>query len=278
MKKVLILLIIAIISFSSCYYPYTDLADDAEVISIPYLFEVSGGNIANTECWCSSGYNNDVGTALEIIWPLSTGLNLPAVQQQMQVVSTSANDAAAGTGMQQIRIYYLDSLYNEYTTDVTLNGLVPVNTTVSNIYRIQYIRAIATGSSGFAAGDIYVQSVGGATTYNLIATGYGKDRTLIYTVPEGKRLCITSVKVSSGSGNKLAVVRSVLSANYNFIEKVPADTLETFFEIITQDNAIVYYFELPVCLPEETTIFGAAVSDVTGAKIFVSVRGYLQND
>lgn len=128
--------------------------------------------------------------------------NFPPVAQQMQVVSTSANDTAAGTGAQQVEINYLTdpaspSLFTRFKEIVTLNGVGAVNTVATGISRIEHIRVSRVGTAGVAAGDISLQSVGGATTFEMIPAGENINRTCVHFVPNGYMSIVTDLLVGT---------------------------------------------------------------------------------
>lgn len=123
----------------------------------------------------------------------------PASPIQMQVVSTSANDAAAGTGVRTVYIHYLDTNYNEQTEIVTLNGLTPVNTVATNILRINSFHAGSVGSGAAAAGTITLKNTAATVTYAQISAGYNTCRQAIYTVPAGKYGYISHWQAASGT-------------------------------------------------------------------------------
>jgi hypothetical protein len=120
----------------------------------------------------------------------------------MQVVSTSANDTSAGTGAQQVTIDYLTdpaspTLFTRFSEIVTLNGVAAVNTVATDISRIEHIRVSRVGTAGVAQGNISLQSVGGATTFELIPAGENINRTCVHFVPNGYMSVITDIMVGT---------------------------------------------------------------------------------
>lgn len=281
MKRLFLLLPLLLILSLGCYPEtsvYTNSNSMLDVLDHVYLFQIAEGNVSGHETAFKTGYNGDVGITTETIIPASNIYSWPTVAQQMRIVSTSANDDFGNTGINTIRIYYLDSTFTEYYTDVTLDGLTPVLTSVSNIYRINFIRSTLVGSAQAAVGNVYVQNTAGTSNYGMIEAGRGSDRSLTYTVPKDKTFYITSARISAGSGNKQAVVRCGLVAKWNSVERISSTNWETAFEFILQDNAIYMPFEVPLRFGEGTDIAGFAVSDVTGAKLYMAIRGWQEND
>lgn len=144
-------------------------------------------------------------------------INFPASPMQMQVVSTSINDTAAGTGAQQVLIDYLTSPasasgFKRFTEIVTTNGVTPVLTVATNIYRIERFRVSRAGATLTSQGDISLQTVGGATTFEKIQAKSNVNRTLIHFIPNGFQSIITD-----------AMVGTTTAGGVRFIIEAPED-------------------------------------------------------
>ena len=131
------------------------------------------------------------------LWNVGGTYVFPPAPTQMSVVSTSANDTAAGTGVRMIIIFYVDDQYNQQLTQVTLNGLTPVLTTPTNILRINKVFSASVGSGGSAAGNITVTN--GGNTYARIDATYTASRQAVGTVPSNMYGYITSCVFSGCS-------------------------------------------------------------------------------
>jgi hypothetical protein len=164
-------------------------AESPQVCAQSYLHAVSEGDITGHTPFAKLGYNPDVGPTEEDIitqggvypWIAAGGIAL-------EVVSSSANDTLAGTGVQKVRITYLDTDYSQQTQTINLNGVTPVALADTTILRVNSIRATQVGTGGVAAGDIIVRNVGGVVVYRQISTGFTRGRGLTYNVPLGKTL------------------------------------------------------------------------------------------
>jgi len=81
--------------------------------------------------------------------------NEPTTATRRSLVSTSANDTAAGTGARKVRIVYLDGyLDGPFSEDVILTGTTPVNTVADDIRFIESLTVTEAGSSGANGGTI----------------------------------------------------------------------------------------------------------------------------
>lgn len=140
------------------------------------------------------GYNSDVdsGTVPEDIWEgggVYTGFPDSALET-ISVLSSSANDAAAGTGARTVRVTGLDGDYNEITETVTLNGTTPV-ATVATFRRAHTATVLTAGSGGANAGVITFRHT--TTTANVFLSmiaGRNQTNCSAYTIPAGHTGCM----------------------------------------------------------------------------------------
>ncbi len=147
--------------------------------------------------WKAMGERKNAGTTAtgEDLW-LGTATSIPVpadAGEAMYVVSTSANDAAAGTGVQEITLQCLNPSGSEVTYTVVPDGTTPV--LVEGGVLIRYVNDMYS-SGGFgnvAAGDITIYKSGASSTiYNMIAVGGNKSLVPNRMVPLGKELRLIS--------------------------------------------------------------------------------------
>lgn len=161
----------------------------------------------------SYGRNADVdtGSIPEDIWALGgvyTGFPTGSAET-LDILSSSANDAAAGTGMRTLRIIGLDANYDLQTEDVTLNGATGV-TTAGTWRRVFMAYGLTAGSTGTNEGNITIQHT--TTTANVFAymlIGYGQTENSNYTIPAGYtgylRSYSASVLNETANGTTIAI-------------------------------------------------------------------------
>lgn len=200
----------------------------------------------------------------------------PTAPIQMQIVSSSASDAAAGTGIRTVTMDYLDTNYMQQTITVTLNGLTPVLTVPTNILRINYFHAASVGSVGVAVGNISVQSVGGAVTYNIITAGRNVAFTGIFTVPNNAVMgYITHWQYSSGAASGTHFTIIDIEATCHRGELIPR-------VFITQDQTGTLNgggsvnYPIPINIPPMADVRLTAISDTVGASVnvFSAISGF----
>lgn len=220
------------------------------VINTDYLKAIGEGEITGHELYnkISANINNNIVNVEQDIWEVGGLYTFPAPAGiQMEIVSTSANDAAAGTGIRTVTIIYLDNTFAEKTETITLNGLTAVNTVATNIRRINSLRSATSGTGLVAAGNITLRAVGGGTSYARISTGYNASRQSIYTVPLGKTLYMTSISFTAGTTAVNAFVRITSRSNYcNITNTILQEGLYMPYTEALLSNGSTYLRELEV--------------------------------
>jgi hypothetical protein len=249
------------------------------VSAMPYLYDIAEGNVTGHTAFAKLGYNDDVGATEEDVW--TTGGVYPWIAAggiALEVVSAEAQDTLAGTGVQKVRVSYLDVGYVARSEIISMLGATPVPLTNTKILRVNAIRATQVGTGGVAAGLITCRLVGGAATvYRSISAGFTRGRGATYTVPLGKTLYLTSVAVASGYTTAGKVVRWIGRAQVDDTDpttRIPF--FQPFFEGMTQDNAFHREFELPVKIPATADVRISAVSNGAGSFCSCALRGWLE--
>lgn len=153
----------------------------------PFELQVSRGQIYLHENICPYGINADIGTSSETVWAEGGIYTYPSAATVMKVSSSSADDAAAGTGARTVLISGLDADYNEISETVTLDGQDEVETT-NEFLRINEAFVLTAGSGKGNAGNIYigtgtVTTGKPATVFGILPTSAGRLEQAVYTVP-----------------------------------------------------------------------------------------------
>lgn len=210
------------------------------------------------------GSNSNVNNTRVDLWEGPTGVYVfPATAIQMRVVSTSANDTAAGTGARTVHIHYLDTNYLEGVEVVTLNGTTPVNTVATNILRINGFHVTTAGSLGSSAGSISLQDTVGGVTYAFILATFNTAQQAIYTVPAGRTGYISHWQVSSGTATGTHFTRFYLRTNSHLGS--PWSVMLSADSMGTQNNGNAITFPIPIRIPEKTDVKLSAISDAASA-------------
>lgn len=155
------------------------------------------------------GRNNISSNDIQDVWCVGGEYIWATVASTLTVVSTDANDTAAGTGVRAVRVQGLDANFLEIAEDIPTNGLAGAVSSLSFI-RVNGIRALNQGTyqtsttTGGPGGDILVtRTVGGAAEGIILATDggvawdYGRAELGRFTIPAGRNGYITRIVVSS---------------------------------------------------------------------------------
>jgi len=149
----------------------------------------------------------------------------PTAVVTLEVVSSSANDTAAGTGAQQVTITGLNISYDEVDVVVELNGTtaVALGTDLLRVYRWRVSRTGSYGSQTVGAhdGSLTLRVSGGGDTWaTLTNTPFptGQSQIGCYTLPRNKKAYLLSKNI---------FVDSTKSADLYFFKRENADDVTT---------------------------------------------------
>lgn len=236
-------------------------------------------NTTALQAWSKIGYNADIQATTEIIAPQGGAYVFPTAAQHMHIKSSSDEDkgtATAGTGIRTLTIYYLDSEYREKSETVTLNGTTAVETSASDIFRVQNVRATTTGSSYAAVGNISILNHAENVTYGYIAIGNTRQRQMVWTVPKGKNLYIKTANIYCV--HIVANKRCIITLRVTYDDK--AKSLLTagllfmpFAEAFMDDGSLSVTYTIPKKIPEKADLKVEGISSGT-ASVGISFAGY----
>lgn len=225
------------------------------------------------------GFRLAVGTTVtgEDVWPgTATTLPIPPdAGQQMALVSTSANDTAAGIGVRTVDIHYIDSSGDQQTELVTMNGVTPVNTVATNIRFVQEIHAITTGSNLLAVGTISIATSGTpANIYTQIQPGTNQSLNTARMVPTGKTLIITSYHASTGgaAGGKSVDIRIRATNHAGLITPRIFHFIDNFMSF---NSATDRNYTQPIFVPSLSIVKCTAYATAAGTDTQASWEGIL---
>lgn len=230
------------------------------------------GWVPNASYVAKFGRNTDVdaASAAEDIWNgggLYTGFPTGSAET-VTVVSASAADTAAGTGLRTLRMVGTDADGNLQTEDITLNGTSAV-TSVKQWYRMNRAFGLTAGSGGVNAGEITIRH--SSTTANIFAVMPTGAQTQIaaYTVLAEKQGLLRSISAacSNAAGSTAEVTVGLLTRAHG------SDcwrTRETAI-IATDGGRFVYGLDGGILLDARTDVV-VRVLTATADNISVSTR------
>jgi len=225
-----------------------------------FALQVARGLVPGHTALSIFGYNGDVDTSEESVWPDGSTVPHPTTASKLNIVSTSTDDdgSPAGTGARTVYIEGLDNNYKVISETLTLNGTTNVETTQSYLYVNQfYVATVGTG--GANAGEITAKV--STTLYDLIAIGYNQRTTAHYCVPAGYTGYLTTGVITSGQASGSTSVTA-------YLKQHGPDGILRVGAVSTLNNGSVQYdFTYPYVIPEKNCIGASAVGSAVNNSI-----------
>jgi len=224
----------------------------------PFGLQVARDQIAGHSAVTIFGYNGDVDTVEESVWPDGGTVPHPTVASVLDIVSTSTDDDEAGTGARTLFIEGLDGDYNVVNETVILDGTTVVETVNSYLYVNQFYVATA-GSGGANAGEITAKV--STTLYDLIAVGYNQRTTAHYCVPAGYTAYLTEGVITSGQASGSTSITA-------FLKQHGPDGILRVVAVSTLNNGSVQYdFAYPIAITEKSCFGASAVGSANNNSV-----------
>lgn len=223
----------------------------------PFGLQVSRGQIQGHSNVLIFGYNADVDTSEESVWPADGTVPHPTAASVLKISSSDANDTAAGTGARTVFIEGVDGSYNVVSDTVELDGQTAVNTINEYLYVNRFF-VLTAGSGGQNAGNINagtgtVTSGVPAVLYDLIATGYNNRTSGHYCVPAGYTGYMVEGLLSAGQASGSTAVTGFLK------QHGPDGILRVGAVSTVNNSAAVYMFDPPYTIPEKNCVGATAI-------------------
>lgn len=188
---------------------------------------------------------------------------------QPNVVGSSAEDSATGTGIRVMRIYYITVSGLTGYEDIPTNGLTPVNATITNVAFIQCALGISAGSTGKAVGNVDVRD--GTTVFKRIIPGQIRCLSSKRLVPAGKVLFLDSWGASGATG----AGRSTIRLEITYIGGTKIDVYAEHDAITVKDSSEYRRRPLKTAIPEFSLI-KCTVDATTNDFISATWTGWLE--
>lgn len=223
----------------------------------PFGLQVSRNQIQGHSDVIVFGYNPDLDTTEESIWPNGGTVPHPTVASVLKISSTSANDTAAGTGARTVFISGVNGSFQTVSETVILNGQTEVNTVNSYLY-VNAFYTLTVGSGGVNAGDINagtgtVTAGVPAVLYDMIYTGFNQRTTAHYCVPAGFTGYMVRCVITAGQASGSTAVTSFLK------QHGPDNILRVEAVSAINNGSVVYDFDPPYVIPEKNCVGASAI-------------------
>lgn len=227
---------------------------------IPFYERVAQGLVPGYSSFSVFGYNPDLDTSEESVWPDGGTVPHPTSASQLTVVSTNAADDGdpVGTGARTVFIEGLDNDYAVVSETLTLNGTTGVTTTNSYLYVNQFYVA-TVGTSGGNVGEITAKQ--GTTLYDIIAAGNNQRTTGHYCVPAGYSAFLNVGTFTAGQASGSTSVTGYLRSH-------GPDGIERVVAVTTLNNGSAQFdFVNPVRIPEKTCIGATGIGSANNNSV-----------
>lgn len=238
--------------------------------AIPYGQAVTMGMIFKNSRSTAFGHNPSIANGVTAdVWEGGGIYPFLSAASQLELVSSSASDAAAGTGARSFVLSGLDANYNPISETVILNGTTAV-ATVQNYLRVNSNIISSAGSGLVNAGDVTVRVVGAGATLGIARSGYGYNRSCIYTVPAGSTLYVEDIFMS------VAGAASQNGGVFGYKRRNPNGTLYITNEYNVTSNSPFQRVPLlggPVL--QKTDLVIQCTGNQAATNVFASIEGVL---
>ncbi|MBM5812804.1 MAG: hypothetical protein FJ191_12725 [Gammaproteobacteria bacterium] len=170
-----------------------------------------GSYYRNGQVWSQKadhvlGLRTLVGATPEELWGGAATTRPTPGGVQVSVVSTSADDTAAGLGIRSVLIDYLDSSGVSQSEVITLAGLVPVLSVATDIDEILAVTAREVGSSAGAVGYVLIKDAAGVVVFEGIEIGACEIRSAITKVAAGMRAFVWRLGLAASSASQVRLM------------------------------------------------------------------------
>lgn len=150
-----------------------------------YYVSVARGRYPNTSLLTSFGYSPNTASVTNVnVWELATAWSILTTASTMEILSSSANDTAAGTGARTVLVMGLDANFNQIQEVVIMNGtsVVPL---VNTYIVVNSVLQLTVGSNHANVGNITVRITSAGAIQGYILAGAGISRMGRFTCPDG---------------------------------------------------------------------------------------------
>jgi len=131
----------------------------------------------------------------------------------LDIISSNANDTAAGIGVRSVKVTYLNTSNNMVESSViALNGTTLVTSVLTGVNFVYWMEAYEVGSGGVAAGNIRLRINGGTVEVEQITAGGNKSRTGAFKIPTGYTGYINSFHGTAVGTTQYMLLRATVNS------------------------------------------------------------------
>jgi hypothetical protein len=211
------------------------------------LSEISFGDFPGYETRTIQITASAITTTEQTAWEAGGNYVFPAAAGTLTLVSTSAQDGPAGTGLSTVLVQGLDANWDDLSEVVVMNGLTGVVTT-NSFFRVNRMVGIAIGSGavyGAANAGTITATHGVAGILDQIQPGRSLSSTGVFSCPAGKK-CKFENSSTAIETNKAVITGINTITGTTGVRIVPSELLVS--EQLSSDKRLAATF------PEKTDI------------------------
>jgi hypothetical protein len=192
----------------------------------------------------------------------------------LEVLSSSASDASAGTGAQTVTISGVDANYKAISETIALNGVSAVSSTLT-YWRVNSFQVTTVGTGLVQAGTLTLRVTSAGATQSTISTTYpGNAFDYIYTIPAGYLGLVYNLDVgqTTGTGDT-----TIMLKKFSPTQGSITDFITQFNSTAAGPRSLNTEFIAPMLVPEKTTITAQALVSAGVGDVIATSRMLLIN-
>lgn len=253
---------------SGSVYGIKHVDNKPRISSMPYLYDIAEGNVADHSASRLFGINPSVGATWETVHSPSTLRTYLASAERLQVASTDVDDdgAPVGNGARTITITGLDSSYDVLTEVVTMNGQTNVLTDASFL-RVNSVAVTTAGSTGYNEGTITISNNGDSLVLEQIDIQENASMAAAYTVPNGYTFYAAQAMATEASSK---------GSEFGFWVRAFGGLWAQKRGIVLLDSSIVVPIPLPMKIPQKADVEIRAKAFQAGAHVTAGFDGWIE--
>jgi len=232
-------------------------------VPYPVHLRVEGNHLAYRNNWIpilKFGRNDDLdsGDGEVLVWDVGTTYSYQSAAQTLEVLSSSVNDTAAGSGARTLRLMGVDADWNLQDEYVTLDGVTPVST-VNQYLRVYRSYVLTAGAGGINEGDVTWRVESGGDIQARLPAGDGTTFLSLMPIPRGYEGYLYDVRVTTDAApNSEITTRLRLRPDGGVFRTI-------FEEVANRDSPVVRAPTMPARLPEmsDFAVTASAVANNT---------------
>ena len=247
------------------------------VNSQDYLHAIAEENVSGHKKWSKIGYNDAIGTTEETMWSYSTQYSFITTAGQIQVVSSAATDTVGDVGARTVRVTYLKSDYTEGVCTLLVKARTQVASGASHadVWRVNSFRILTSGDSCKAIGNLTLSQVTGGKVVSYIRAEKTRARNIVYTVPFGKTLYITSISFSA-VGTKYLIFTTRINYDSDSKTILQRGLFYPINEVALLNSAYTKTLLIPEKIPATVDIIVSVIAEAAGSLGTCHLRGWLE--